>query len=270
MLFSNSPFTIFLIITTLLAFWLYKQFRTYLIDQQNTNRMKAERAIELYSELELIIRKILHRKLDLDSLDDVIAKSSTYLPQDLLQEYYEIVEMEGNLQEDRLKILKEKVKKEIFNLKKTQFDSVTYRNSGSVMEFVEVYYKTKLISLFEPFFHTIINLVILFLTFILVGNIVITEDWTEQFFLISILVSGLFFLLVLDLILSEILLKHRFQHTFANWLVFCLFICIPIILTLWGSWYIGIINFILIFGYIYYAATFSIEKSKKSDEIVDS
>lgn len=126
------------------------------------------------------------------------------------------------------------------------------------MGFVEVYYKTKLISFFEPFFHTVINLVILFLTFIMVGNIALTEDRTKQFFLVSLFFSGIFFFMVLDLILSEILLKNRFKLNILNWLAFCSFISIPILLTIWGPWYIGIINLVLIFAYAYYAATRSI------------
>ncbi|MCF7753166.1 hypothetical protein KQ941_01835 [Paenibacillus xylanexedens] len=259
-LFSNSPSTIFYILIALLAFWLYKQFRTYLIDNQKSNATKTEKAIEVYSELELTIRKVMQKKLSLESIDDVITKSSTYLPRELLEKYFELVEAEEEVIEDKLKVLKEKVKKEILDLKKTQFDPITYRNSGSVMEFVEMYYKTKLISLFEPFFHTVINMVIIFLTFVLVVNIAITDDWTKQIFLISLFFSGLFFLIVIDLILSEILLKNRFKHTISNWLALCLFISIPILLTIWGPWYIGIINLVLIFAYAYYAATCSIKK----------
>ncbi|MNW60475.1 hypothetical protein D3C74_384650 [compost metagenome] len=152
----------------------------------------------------------------------------------------------------------QKVKDEVLKLKRTQYDSVTYRNNGGMMEFIEVYYKTKLVSLFEPLFHTAINLLILLITVLIVGTIAVTDEWTQKVFLISILISGMFFLLVLDLILSEVLLKKRFKHSSKNWIIFGLFIILPILLALWGQWYIGIIILVIIIGYAYYAAKFSI------------
>jgi len=205
-LFPNSQLAMFYILLSLVAIWLYKQFRTFLIESHKNNTIKTDKAIEVYSELEVTIRKVLRDKLEPSSIDGGITKASSYLPFELLNEYYYWLEFEGEMSGakfESLKLLHQKVKDEILKLKKTQLDSITYRNNGGMMEFVEVYYKTKLVSLFEPLLHTAINLLILLLTIIVVGTIAVTHEWTQKVFLISILVSGMFFLLVFDLILSE-------------------------------------------------------------------
>ncbi|MEK3761304.1 hypothetical protein MKZ07_23110 [Paenibacillus sp. FSL P4-0338] len=259
--FPNSPLAMFYILISLVSIWMYKQFRAYLIENQKSTIGKTEKAIEVYSELEVTIRKILRENIVSTSLDECITKSSSYLPYELLKDYYYWVETEEEVEGDRIRKLKElhqKVKDEVLKLKRTQYDSVTYRNNGGMMEFIEVYYKTKLVSLFEPLFHTAINLLILLITVLVVGTIAVTDEWTQKVFLISILISGIFFLLVLDLILSEVLLKKRFKHSSKNWIIFGLFIIVPILLALWGQWYIGVIIIVIIIAYAYYAAKFSI------------
>jgi hypothetical protein len=259
--FPNSPLAMFYILLSLVAIWMYKQFRTYLIENQKSTTLKTEKAIEVYSELEVTIRKILRENIVSTSLDECITKSSSYLPYELLKEYYNWLEAEEQVEGDRfrnLSVLHQKVKDEILKLKRTQYDSVTYRNNGGMMEFIGVYYKTKLLSLFEPLFHTAINLLILLLTVVIVGTFAVTDEWTKKIFLISILISGMFFLLVLDLIFSEVLLKKRFKHSSKNWTIFGLFLIVPILLALWGQWYVGVIILVFIIAYAYYAAKFSI------------
>lgn len=185
----------FYILISLVSIWMYKQFRAYLIENQKSTIGKTEKAIEVYSELEVTIRKILRENIVSTSLDECITKSSSYLPYELLKDYYYWVETEEEVEGDRIRKLKElhqKVKDEVLKLKRTQYDSVTYRNNGGMMEFIEVYYKTKLVSLFEPLFHTAINLLILLITVLVVGTIAVTDEWTQKVFLISILISGIF------------------------------------------------------------------------------
>lgn len=261
-LLPNSQLAMFYTLLSLVAIWLYKQFRTYLIENQKNTTIKTEKAIEVYSELEVTIRKVLQEKLEFASIDVSITKASSFLPFELLKEYYNWVEGEEEVEEakfESLQVLHQKVRDEIMRLKRMQLDSVTYKTNGGMMEFVEVYYKTKLLSLFEPLFHTGINLLIILLTIFVGGTLAVTHEWTQQVFLISIIISGMFFLLVLDLILSEVLLKKRFNHSTKNWIAFGLFIIVPILLALWGQWYVGVIILVCIFAYAYYATSYSIK-----------
>ncbi|WP_018887113.1 hypothetical protein [Paenibacillus massiliensis] len=264
-LFPNSQFVMLYILLSLAVIWMYRQFRISIVENQKNNVIKIERAIESYSELETVIRKVLKGNAEFVIIDVIITKASTYLPSDLLKDYYSLVAIEDNMELDRLDLLQsfhKKIKDEIIKLKKMQLDPITYRKNGGMMDLIEMYYKTKLASLFEPLFHTVINLVILTLIFTIFTVVLTTNEFTDKVYFISILISFVFFSLVLDLIVSEFFMKKRFDYSFKNWTAFSLFIVIPISLVFWDKWYIGIVIFIFIFLYVLYALKYSI----KSDE----
>ncbi|MEK3674580.1 hypothetical protein [Paenibacillus sp. FSL R10-2771] len=105
--FQNSPLAMFYIVLSLVAIWMYKQFRAYLIENQKSTIGKTEKAIEVYSELEVTIRKILQGNIISTSLDECITKSSSYLPYELLKKYYNRMETEEEVEGDRNRKLKE-------------------------------------------------------------------------------------------------------------------------------------------------------------------
>ncbi len=264
--FPNSELAMFYILLTLLSIWLYKQFRTYLIENLKNTTIKTDKAIEVYCELEITIRKVLEEKAEGSTIDGIITKASSFLPVDLLKEYYNwtIIMEEDNEKFESLKLFHQKVKDELFKLKKTQLDAVTYKNNGGMMEYIEVYYKTKLTSVVEPVFHTAVNLLLLLITIFFIGTISVTHEWTQKILLISVLFSGVCFLLVFDLMLSEVIFKKRFKNSTRNWTVFGLFIVMPVPLVIWGQWYVGVIMLALIIAYALFVNKYGIQNVRRN------
>jgi hypothetical protein len=257
----HSELAMFYILLTLFSIWLYKQFRTYLIENIKNTTIKTDKAIEVYCELEITIRRMLQEKAGGSSIDGIITKASSFLPIDLLKEYYNWTSyLEGDEGKFKsLKLLHQKIRDELLKLKKAQLDSVTYKNNGGMIDYIEVYYKTKLASVVEPLFHTAVSLLVLLITIVIFEIISVTHEWTQKIFLISTLITVVCFLLVIDLIFSEIILKKRFKHSTKNWVIFGLYIIIPVPLVFWRQWYVGIIMLSCIFAYAFYVNRYSIQ-----------
>ncbi|WP_442602367.1 hypothetical protein [Paenibacillus sp. KN14-4R] len=260
-LFPDTLTATIYILLSLAFVWLYKQFRTYIVEYQKNTITKTEKAIEVYSEFEAVIRKTLKERLDLTLIDQSITKVSSYLPCELLNEFDQLMECEDEeAKYDQLKKLGKKVRDEKMRLKHTQFDSVTYRTNGGFTDLIKVYYKTKLSTFIEPLIHTLINLFLLLMSILMTGLIAYSNDWTQKVFIVSILIAAMLFFLLIDIIFYEVLLKKRFIHTIVNWLIFGLFIVGSFFVIFLGQWYSGIIIIIGIFSYATYVAKCSIIK----------
>lgn len=259
-IFPDPQTALFLIVLSLIAMWMYKQFRTNILESQKNLVIKTEKAIDIYSDLDVEIKKTLREHLELSLLETKISKSKAYLPYELMNEFDVWIESDdGEEKYNALKVLRSKLREEILRLKRTQNDPISYQNNnGGITEFIEIYIRTKLSSFIEPLFHTGITLFISLTAFVLITVVATTEDWTQKVLLVSILVAIILFILILDIIVTMIMMKKRFKHSKTNWILFGLFIVAFLVLLFYGPWFRGIILIALIFIYAFYASRKSI------------
>lgn len=270
LMFPNPYTAIFLIILTVITLWLYKHLQTRITGNEKNSIAKTDKAIEAYTELDFEIRRFLKDRSDISVVEAKVIKASPYLPITILvnfQGWVEKFEWDANI--IQLTKLQNEIREEIKRLKLTQVDPITYKSSGGLAEFIRVYYKTKLYLIVEPIFHTVVGIFILMILLLSIPMFSTAEEITDKVLLISLFAASILFILVLDIIVTEILAKSRFVHSAENWIVFGTFIILSSILVFVGPWFRGILIIVIIFAYAFYVKTFSIKnfgKNRKGKE----
>jgi hypothetical protein len=260
MLFPDTLAALFFIVLTLVTLWLYKQIKMRIIDNEKNTVIKVDKAIEAYAELDYEVRRFLKDKSDISLIDTKLIKAGQYLPTIILDSLQDWIDnFEKNADFERLVKLQKEIREEIRRLKLTQLDPVTYRSNGGLTEFITVYYKTKLSSIVEPMFHTVVGIFILMILLLFGSAFASTHEITKQILLISMLIAMMVFILVLDIVISEVVAKGRFVHSFLNWAVLVAFIFSNVVFVFVGPWFRGILMIVITFAYAFFAITFSIK-----------
>lgn len=268
-IFPDPQTALFFIVVSLFGYWIYKQIRASIVENEKSIIIKTEKAIEAYLELDFEIRKVLKDRSGLLK-DSKVTIAAPYLSYDILKEvqvWIDTPEQEINYED--LKKIQINLRSEFKRLKLTQLDSVTYKNNGGLTEFIHVYFKTKLSSFIEPLFHTAVILFTIMAVILFMSAFVETTELTERVLILSLLVGLVVFIVVLDLIISEVLFQKRFVHSPLNWIFLVVFFMLNLILVFLGPWFRGIFMIISTITYAYYASTYSIidiGKNKKKLE----
>lgn len=265
LIFPDTQTAIFLIVLTLITLWLYKQLQARISDNEKNTIVKTDKAIEAYAELDSEIRRFLKNKSDISALDAKLIKSSPYLPTAIFIDLQELVDkFEAEVNIEHLTKLQKEIREEIRRLKHAQVDSITYKSNGGLTEFTRVYYKTKLSLIVEPIVHTGVGIILLMILLLIASVFATAQEITDKVLLISLFTAMIVFILVLDIIVTEILAKGRFVHSIINWIVLGTFIILSSILVFVGPWFRGILMIVIIFSYAFYARTFSIKNLGKN------
>lgn len=256
-IFPDTQTALVFILISLITLWMYKELRTNIVENGKNNVKKLENAIEIYSELDSQIRKILKEMSENSSLDIQLNKAAPYLPYDLFHKLQQWEDTPGEF--ESLKELQEELRNEFRRIKQLQLDPVSYKYNGGIIEFLFSYIKRKFSSLIEPLFLTLIGVYILIFFVFILMSFTIIEEFFNKILLLSLLVAVIVFIVVIDMILSEVLLKSRFVHSILNWITFISFFTLNSFLFFIGPWYRGLIIIVVTFAYAFYATTFSIK-----------
>ncbi|CAN7766555.1 hypothetical protein LJR153_007284 [Paenibacillus sp. LjRoot153] len=261
-IFPDPQSALLIIVLTVVGISMYRQLRTTVLESQKNLIIKTEKAIEVYSELEIEMKRIIRERLEISPLEMKISKAKVFIPYELLKEFDEWFDSDDVEEKyESLKALRKKLKEEILRLKRTQYDPITYQNNGGITEYIGVYFKTKLSSLVEPLVHTGIILFVSLTVFLIFSVLNTTHYWKEKVLIISVLVAFVLFIMILDIIVSEIMMKKRFKNSTVNWSIFGLFLITTFLLIFIGPWFRGILLVLLIFVYAFFASRYSIENS---------
>ncbi|KWX71974.1 hypothetical protein [Paenibacillus jilunlii] len=254
-LFPDSTSAAISIIVTVLVFWMYKELRSNFLENGKSNQQRVDKALDIYSDIEFEIYKYLNEKSDLFIVTERISKASSLLPYDLLKSYIKFKETtEESLKRELLLKFHNDIEKEIYCLKLKQFDIVTFKNDKNIAASIEYYIKTKIAPFGIPLIYTYFNLVFLLLFILFTALIVSAPTVKEQIFLFSLVFAALFYLMFLYYIITEGFLKRRFKHSYTNWILLLLFaLGLPSLVIFTGAWFSGILVFVMIFIYGYYA-----------------
>lgn len=250
-LFPDSITAAITIILIVLVFWMYKELRNTYLENNKSNQQRIDKALDAYSDLEFEIYKFFNERSDLFTVIEKISKATSILPHEFIQKYIKIKETtEENLKKDLLHEFHKEIGKEIVSLKSRQLDSITLRNDEDIFMIVDRYIKTKIAPFGVPFIHTYVNISFLMLLVLFAISLLSATSPKEQIFIFSLVCSTLFYLLFLYLIISEGFIKNRFKHSFTNWILFLLFaVGLPSFMIFIGTWFRGVVIFILIFIY---------------------
>lgn len=254
-LFPDSTSAAISIIVTVLVFWMYKELRSNFLENSKSNQQRVDKALDIYSDIEFEIYKYLNEKSDLLTVAEKISKASSLLPYDLLKLFIKFKETtEESLKRELLLKFHNDIEKEIYSLKLKQFDTVTFKSDKNIVASIEYYIKTKIEPFGIPLIYTYFNLVFLLLLILLTSLIVSASTVKEQIFFFSLIFVALSYLVFLYYIISEGFLKRRFKHSYINWILLLMFaLGAPSMVIFTGTWFRGILVFLMIFIYGYYA-----------------
>lgn len=254
-IFTDSTTAAISIIIAVLAFWMYKELRSNFLENSKSTQQRVDKALDIYSDIEFEIYKYLNDKSDLFIVAEKISKASSLLPYDLLKLFIKFKEThEEPLKRELLLEFHNDIEKEIYSLKFKQVDSVTFKSDKNIAASIEYYIKTKISPFGIPLIYTYFNLMFLLLLILLFALIISASTIKEQIFLISLIFAAPSYLMVLYNIVSEGFLRKRFKHTYTNWILLLIFLFgMPSLILFTGVWFRGILVFVMIFIYGYYA-----------------
>lgn len=258
--FPNSTEAFIYIALILFTLWMYKETRNSYLENTKLNQQRTDKALDCYSELELEVYKYLSNNLDFFNVAEKMAKASSIMPYELLKECSNCKKENDN--ERRKELIKEfqiKLNNEIVSLKLNQTDPITFKYDNSV-EFIENYLKTKIAPFVYPLIQTFYNLILMLVAIYFIAYLSNESSNTQKTLYISLLFAVVIYAAIMNLIVSMVILKKRFNHSFLNWLLFSIFVLSPISFFI-GPWYRGIAIIILMIIYVIYAAKKSIKES---------
>lgn len=259
-IFPNTTIAFFLIALAILTFWMYKELRTSYFETIKNNQQRIEKAIDLYSDLELELYKFLNEKSDFYNVTEKISKASSIMTYEILLKCNQC-KLEVNIEKrtENLNNLYDLIKKEIVSLKLIQIDSVTFKSDDTVFDFAENYVKTKIAPFIIPLFQTVLNMLFLLIIIFFTSIVLNESSSTFRILYISVIFAVMIYIMLINIIVSAIIMKKRFKNSIFNWFLFSLFAIVPPVLFFVGPWYRGILTIILMFLYAFYV----IKKCKK-------
>ncbi|GGF83977.1 hypothetical protein [Paenibacillus aceti] len=244
------------IVLLVLVFWMYKELRSNYLEDTKSIQLRIEKALDIYSDVELEIYKYFNEESDLFTVTEQISKATSILPYEFIKKYNKFKEITDEaVKKDLLNEFHKEIKEEILRLKLKQLDSVTLKENKDIFMAVDHYIKTKLAPFGVPFIHTYVNIIFLMLLVLFAISLLSATSIKEQVWIFSVVFAALFYIVLLYLIITEGFVKKRFKHSFKNWILFFMFVPgLPVAVIFTEAWFRGIIALGVIFIYGHYAA----------------
>lgn len=248
------------IVLLVLVFWMYKELRSNYLEDNKSIQLRIEKALDIYSDVELEIYKYFNEESDVSTVTEKISKATSNLPYEFIEKYNKFKEITDEvLKKDLLSEFHKEIKEEILRLKSKQLDSVTLKGNKNIFIAVDHYIRTKFAPFGVPFIHTYVNITFLMLLIFFAVSLLSATSIKEQIWLFSMVFAAFFYIVFLYLIITEGFIKQRFKHSFKNWILFFMFLPgLPVAVIFTEAWFRGIIALGLIFTYGHYAAKKSI------------
>lgn len=225
--------------------WVYREVRKSILENDNLNRQRLDKAIIAYSELEIMLLN--NPRRNIDELSPKIAAAYPYFHDKMLRKVKTFLESK---EDSAISNFTEALHNEIYRLKKLQNDPIVNISSGWFIDDLGYFLKqTKFSSFFQPIlFLTLTFFLIVFLFLIAYRFDTLDVIGRVKFFL------NLFALLsnaMVALGLGELLTENRFKHSKQNWVRLFFMVVLPIILwsELRNIWF-AFIDLVLVWLYI--------------------
>ncbi|HEY9062780.1 MAG TPA: hypothetical protein VIO64_20125 [Pseudobacteroides sp.] len=253
---NNQTETFLIAGTFAVIIWLYKEIRNTYIEAERNNFDRANKALEVYAQLLIELRKYIDNWSSDTLLDSSLIKAYPYLPKNLLIRFmnWKLWKNEDNLYE-----ILEELGKEILRVKRIQKDVVSYRSDDSISSIRYFLHSIKASSFIQPFIFFTGVLFVAFYILISVYQFSISDN-LEKLCVVLTFINSLFYFFF-ALLFMEILFEKRFISNLKNWVYFSLFIIIPASTIMFYKWYFACISFIFFWVYIKFLLPKSLSNS---------
>lgn len=231
------------------AIWLFKESRNRYLEVIKMNHERIINALEIYADIYLILQE--------DTINDNAYYVRVSKKLALEYPYYTrmLLDKVMNWQKDKndtdFNSIKEFLGKEIKYLKSLQNDDISAGVPGNL--FIDsIYYffrRSNISSFITPALYTFVFLILIFLL-VLFGFVINEVDGKRQALYCST-VLAFFFLFLTSTTTIELIFSKKLRFDIRKWSLFIAYLFITIVLLFIGPWYRGIVNIVIIFGYMY-------------------
>lgn len=249
---SDPKVTGIVIVFVVFISWMYKEMRNNFVESNKLNQARIDKALELYSDLDLEVLKLLNEKSDIPAVIEKVSKSVHLLPYELLKLYEELKGSEGNEATEKLINFQKQLGKEVYRLKLCQVDAVSYENRKGIFHTIEYYFKTMISPFLKPLLNTFINISLIFLLVVLIIFVDSGPTLTQKILNYSLIYVAIFYPLFLYTTV-KFFINKRFRNVMFNWIPTLLYVVgLPCFVIYSDTWFRGIVAFVLITIYGFY------------------
>lgn len=228
------------LLIALIGTWLYKEFRTQLLNSENYKREKYSEVLIILLELEYALNRFLINELEFTQLEENLKAAYPYLSYDLSKE---VGSFSTGIEKKKVEKFVERLSTERTNLKYNQPNAFSYLNERSISRSFGHLFRTMLSPVLIPFLLTLLTVVVSFMLLYLTSAMSTVESVVKQYYLIQGVIDYICFLMILvgiaDIINNQKVssMKHLvifliifITLSITAFLLFSKFIIIPTIL----------------------------------------
>ncbi|AKP77928.1 hypothetical protein AS52_02967 [Priestia megaterium Q3] len=228
------------LLIALIGTWLYKEFRTQLLNSENYKREKYSEVLTILLELEYALNKFLINEVEFTQLEENLKAAYPYLSYDLSKE---VGSFSTGIEKKKVEKFVERLSTERTNLKYNQPNAFSYLNERSISRSFGHLFRTMLSPVLIPFLLTLLTVVVSFMLLYLTSAMSTVESVVKQYYLIQGVIDYICFLMILvgiaDIINNQKVssMKHLvifliifITLSITAFLLFSKFIIIPTIL----------------------------------------
>ncbi|MEK4753715.1 hypothetical protein MKX72_14550 [Priestia sp. FSL R5-0597] len=228
------------LLIALIGTWLYKEFRTQLLNSENYKREKYSEVLTILLELEYALNKFLINEVEFTQLEENLKAAYPYLSYDLGKE---VGSFSTGIEKKKVEKFVERLSTERTNLKYNQPNAFSYLNERSISRSFGHLFRTMLSPVLIPFLLTLLTVVVSFMLLYLTFAMSTVESVVKQYYLIQGVIDYICFLMILvgiaDIINNQKVssMKHLvifliifITLSITAFLLFSKFIIIPTIL----------------------------------------
>ncbi|MCM2975892.1 hypothetical protein M3592_10630 [Priestia aryabhattai] len=228
------------LLIALIGTWLYKEFRTQLLNSENYKREKYSEVLTILLELEYALNKFLINEVEFTQLEENLKAAYPYLSYDLSKE---VGSFSTGIEKKKVEKFVERLSTERTNLKYNQPNAFSYLNERSISRSFGHLFRTMLSPVLIPFLLTLLTVVVSFMLLYLTFAMSTVESVVKQYYLIQGVIDYICFLMILvgiaDIINNQKVssMKHLvifliifITLSITAFLLFSKFIIIPTIL----------------------------------------
>ncbi|MGI6585807.1 MAG: hypothetical protein ACOX3L_07705 [Lutisporaceae bacterium] len=246
---NSSAEYVVLSAVAIFAIWLFKEFRNRYLEVIKLNHERIINALKIYADIYLILHEDTNKdNVYYGKVSEKLALGYPYYTRVLLDK---VMNWQKEKNDTDFNSIKELLEKETKYLKSLQNDDISAGIPGNL--FIDsIYYffrRSNISSFIIPALYTFVFIILLFLL-VLFGFLINKVDGKIQVLYYST-VLAFFFLFLTSTTTIELVFSKKLRLDIRKWFLFIVYNSVTVALLFIGPWYRGIVNIVIILGYMY-------------------
>jgi hypothetical protein len=260
---KNGDFSfLFYAIFTFVSAWLYKEFRSTLIENEKANNERIDVALQLYGDAYFCIDQYLKNNSDINNCKVGLSRLYPYLPESSL---IIAIEWINDEKRERLETLLNELKKEMLFLKSEQYHKTNIGTNFRLLSNLEyVFARAKVNLLIWPLLYTLFVWSLISIALIFATNSANRDIVSIAGSFVGIINFTMLTMIVV--IIGDLISAKKFMHSIKNWTTVIFFTIVPYIMYFKGPKY----REYFALGMLFVCFRFLLKNAIKKEEIYEA